>query len=198
MPGERLRRFLAERKPLLPRKKLFKTVEDTKKSTQHDDITQRKSTKQSKLKPVSGRTFEDQSNESYCLECCENHTMKALTEIGHGIDRFRSAGKMTSGVVEKVRATIGQLSGIDEDVKNTTDASPEVKEGLNEILDEVRWIRKDYGISGVGLTRGGGTLKDLEELRKRIFVLQTKAYALVEKCPTCKKISRSVGERVRA
>lgn len=141
-------------------------------------------------------------NESYTTlhgilhNCTEGHTMAALTEMRHAIDRHRTAGKMTPGVTEKVRVAIAELQGINEDVRSTKDASPEVKKGLDEILNEVRWIRKDYGISGKGLTRGGGSLEDLEELRKRIFIMQTKAYALVEKCPTCKKISRSVGERV--
>jgi len=139
------------------------------------------------LTPASGKTFEEQSDESYCLECIEGHSMKSSTEIEHAIDRFRSAGKMTSGVTEKVRASIKALQGIPEDVKNTTDASPEVKEGLDEILNEVRWIRKEYGISG-GLTRGIGTMEDLEALRTRITAINLKAYELVEKCPTCQRV----------
>lgn len=149
------------------------------------------------VKPLSGKSYEEQSQEEYCLECIEAHTMKSLTEMRHAIDRFRTAGKMTYGVTEKVRVSIGEIEGITEDVKNTQDASPDVKKGLNEILDEVRWIRKDYGLSGKGLTIGRGGSEELEELRKHIFALQLKAYALVEKCPTCKKVSRTLEERLK-
>lgn len=142
--------------------------------------------KPEKKNPESGRTYEGQSDEAYCLECVEGHTMTGLTEMRHATDRFRSAGKMTDGVTEKVRAAIRALQGIPEDVKSTENASPEVKKGLDEILDEVRWIRKEFGISGKGLTTGNGNMQDLEELRNRILILQNKAYSLVEKCPTCK------------
>ena len=137
--------------------------------------------------PESGKTFEEQSNEAYCLECVEGHTMLALTEMRHAIERYRSAGKMSKGVTEKVRVSIREIVGITEDVKNTDDASPEVKEGLDTILDEVRWIRKEYGISG-GLTRGIGSIEDLEALRARISAINLKAYELVEKCPTCERV----------
>jgi len=138
------------------------------------------------VKPETGRTFKEQSDESYCLECVEGHTMVALTEMRHAIDRFRSGKAMTSGVMDKVRAAIAELQGINEDVKSTENASPEVKRGLDEILDEVRWIRKEYGMAGKGLTRGYGQIADLENLRNRILVLQNKAYRLAESCPTCK------------
>jgi len=153
--------------------------------------------------PESGRTFEGQSDEFYCIECVEGHTMASLTEMRHALDRYRTAGKMTEGVTEKVRVSIAELTGINEDVKSTKDASPEVKRGLEEILDEVRWIRKEYGMSGKGLTRGYGNLEDLEELRNRIFILQSKAYALVEQCPACKPhiqttMGKAVEERIRS
>lgn len=146
--------------------------------------------------PASGKTFEGQSDESYCLECVEGHTMGSLTEIGHAIDRFRSAGKMTSGVTEKVRVAIQKLQGITEDITSTENASPDVKEGLDEILDEVRWIRKEHGISG-GLTRGIGTMEDLETLRTRISAINLKAYELVEKCPSCKIVSKDLRHRMK-
>lgn len=118
--------------------------------------------------------------------CVEGHTMSALTEMRHALDRHRTAGKMTGGVTEKVRVAIAELMGINEDVRSLEDADPEVAEGLKQILDEARWIRKEYGMSGKGLTRGYGSQEDLEELRNRILIIQNKAYKLVEECPTCK------------
>jgi len=144
-------------------------------------------TKTLEEKPESGKTFEGQSDVAYCLECVEGHTMDALTEMRHAIDRFRTAGKMTEGVTEKVRVAISAIQGIKEDVKTTKNASPDVKKGLDDILDEVRWVRKEFGISG-GLTRGLGSMEDLEELRERIAAMNLKAYKLVEKCPTCKPV----------
>lgn len=138
-------------------------------------------------KPETGRTFEGQSDEAYCLECVEGHTMTALTEMRHAIDRYRTAGKMTDGVTEKVRVAIAELQGITEDVRTTEKASPDVKKGLGAILDEVRWVRKEFGISG-GLTRGIGSMEDLEELRERISTMNLTAYKLVEKCTTCKPV----------
>lgn len=140
---------------------------------------------QSNARPETGRTYPDQSDESYCLECIEGHTMLASTEMRHATDRFRAANEMTLGVTDKVRGAIEEMSGIVKDVKDTEDASPEVKEGLNQILDEVRWIRKDYGLAGKGLTTGHGTAEDLNELKSRIQKVQQKAYDLVSKCPTC-------------
>ena len=184
-----LRRMLRARKEGTLEKEVAPKTEEPLKSGAHETLVDYEVI----IKPETGKTFSEQSNESYCLECTEGHTMAALTEMRHAIDRARTAnGKMTSGVVEKVRVAIAEITGINEDVKNTEDASPEVKEGLNQILDEVRWIRKEYGISGRGLTRGKGDLADLEELRGRITKLNLKAYELVEKCPTCKVLSRDL------
>lgn len=187
-----LRKRLEDR-PLL--KRFFERIGTTEKPepTQQADTLPQIQTE----KPDSGRSFQGQSNESYCLECIEGHTMMSSTEMRHAIDRFRSAGKMTEGVAEKVRVAIAELQGIEEDARNISDASPDVKAGINEILNDVRWIRKEYGLSGKGLTTGQGELADLENLRNQIFALQTKAYALVKKCPTCKKISNAVNERIK-
>lgn len=194
---------MPERKsePLLFRglRKRLKERRDTRRTHKEAPSSPKKS---DQTNPESGRTFEGQSDVAYCLECVEGHTMGGLTEMRHAIDRYRTAGKMTTGVTEKVRVAIGELLGINEDVRNTKDASPEVKKGLEEILNEVRWIRKEYGMSGKGLTRGYGNLEDLEELRNRIFILQNKAYSLVEKCPTCKPhiqetIGKAIEKRIR-
>lgn len=147
-------------------------------------------------KPETGKTFEGQSDEAYCLECVEGHTMNALTEMRHAIDRFRTAGKMTDGVTEKVRVAISEIQGIKEDIKNTKNASSDVKKGLDEMLDEARWVRKEFGISG-GLTRGVGSMEDLEELRERIVAMNLKAYELVEQCPSCKILSRDLRHRMK-
>lgn len=182
-----LRKFLAEREPLIPRKKLFDSdLEEDNPESEEDNPIDR-----SIDQPLSGRTHAAQSDEAYCLECVEGHTMLASTEMRHAIDRYRTANRMTPGVIEKVRVAIAELQGINEDVRNTKGASPEIKQGLDEILDETRWIRKEYGVSGKALTRGYGDLKDLEELRSRILSVQNKAYVLVEKCPTCRKIERA-------
>lgn len=138
-------------------------------------------------RPESGRTTKDQSEEHYCLECVEGHTMKGATEARHAEDRLRTAGHMTEGVSEKIRVALQEISGIDEDVKNLKGADPEVKKGLEELLDESRWIRKEFGLGGRGLTVGKGTLEDVQELRSKISAMQEKTYKLVGKCPTCLK-----------
>lgn len=192
-----VRRFLRNREPILKRNKIIVSedlandVEPQKKKLENVEPTVEPS------RPTSGKTYADQSDTAYCIECIEGHTMVALTEMRHAIDRCRSAGdEITQGVSEKVRVAIGELMGILEDARNTEDAPPDVKKELNEIQDEVRWIRKEYGVSGKGLTAGGGTMTDLEEARNRIFKLQTKAYALVENCPTCKRITKNLGEKL--
>jgi hypothetical protein len=130
-------------------------------------------------------------NESYVTlhgilhNCVEGHTMKSMTELRHAIDRFRTAGEINEGVAQKVRVAIGELMGIDEDVKNVESAPAEVKEGLTKILDRARWIRKEYGVGGKGLTAGLGELKDLEALRNEVGDLQVEAYQLIKKCPMC-------------
>jgi hypothetical protein len=136
-------------------------------------------------RPESGRTYAGQTTEAYCAECIEGHTMKSLTEMRHAIDRYRTSGEMSEGVLEKTRVAIGELLGIDEDVKDPKNVSPEIKEDLNRILDKARWIRKEYGVGGKGVTAGMGGLKELEELRNEIGSLQIASYALVKKCPTC-------------
>lgn len=143
-----------------------------------------------KEKPKTGKTFQGQTDEAYCLECLEGHIMNAKTELRHAIDRFRTSKEMSPGVVEKVRVAIQELQGINEDVKNTLDADPQIKKGLDDILNEVRWIRKEFGVSGRGLTRGLGTQKDLEELRDRVDKLQEVSYDLADDCPSC---SEAVG-----
>lgn len=141
--------------------------------------------KQKTDEPLSGRSFEGQSNESYCVECIEGHTMLALTEMRHALDRYRSAGQMTPGVSEKVRVALAEIMGIEEDAHNLEGADPLVKAGIEDILNNVRWARKEYGVSGVGLTVGEGTEQDLVTLRDRIQHMQNQAYALVKICPTC-------------
>jgi len=136
-------------------------------------------------KPEDGRSFTNQTDESYCVECIEGHTMTALTEMRHAIDRYRTAGKMTEGVSEKVRVAIAELMGIEEDARNTSGAAPAVKAGINNILNEIRWIRKEYGVSGIGLTIGHGEEQDLLSLRDKIQTIQNEAYTLVQVCPTC-------------
>jgi hypothetical protein len=151
----------------------------------------------SESKPESGRSFAEQTQEGYCVECIEGHSMIAATETRHAIDRYRTAGKMTEGVTEKVRIAIQELQGIIEDVRSTENAPPEVKQELDKILDEVRWIRKEYGISGKGLTIGQGELQDLETLRERIFGIQTRTYVLVSKCPSCRKTAQDLADRLQ-
>jgi len=168
-----LRRFL-DGEPILRRRRLAKTKEEEKNSSTVETV-----------KPETGRTFQNQSDEGYCLECTSGHTMTALTEMRHALDRYRTAGQMTEGVQEKVRNSIAELMGITYDVRDLSNASSEVKKGLNEILDEVRWIRKEAE-SVKGLTRGYGTEEDLKNLSDRILVLQNKAYRLYQQCPTCK------------
>jgi hypothetical protein len=192
-------RKILEREPLLKRRKIFasESPESLGNIESLNEIKEKEpeSISERPARPESGKTYSEQGDTEYCLECCEGHTMSALTELRHAIDRCRSAdGEITEGVTEKVRVAVAELMGIPEDVRNTSDAPPKVKKELNEILDEIRWIRKDCGLSGKGLTIGRGTLQDLEELRSRVHKIQAKAYALVDDCPTCKRISRKLGE----
>lgn len=188
-----LRRFLKRRprilkEPLLKRRVILREIEPIEAFEEHSSINIKDGQISPGLpieKPVSGRTFEGQSSESYCLECVEGHTMIALTEMRHALDRYRTAGEMTPGVTEKIRVAIEEMQGIVEDVKDLGNANPEVRRGLEEILDDVRWIRKEYGMAGKGLTRGYGEKRDLEDLRNKIFKIQNKAYILAEQCPTC-------------
>jgi hypothetical protein len=149
-------------------------------------------------RPQSGRSFKGQSDESYCVECIEGHTMLALTEMRHALDRYRTAGQMTPGVSEKVKVALSELMGIEEDAKNLEGADPKVRAGINSILNDVRWLRKEYGVSGVGLTIGMGTEQDLMNLRNRIQTMQNTAYELVKICPTCNpKIQAAMGAAIR-
>jgi len=138
-------------------------------------------------KPVSGRTYEGQTDSGYCIECTEGHLMKAATEMRHAVDRYRTAGSMTDGVVEKVRVALQEVVGIDEDIANLKNAPDNVKAELREILDKSRWLRKEFGISARGLTIGEGGMKDLEDLRQAIFDMQTKTYQVAKHCPICLK-----------
>ena len=146
------------------------------------------------VKPQSGRTFAGQTDEAYCLECIEGHTMLAQTEMRHAIDRYRTADGMTEGVTEKVRVAIREIEGIIEDARSTKSADIKVQKGLNEILEETRWVRKEFGVSGRGLTNGDGSMEDLTELRDRIDALQKQSYELAKDCPTCKKYKKVAGQ----
>jgi len=146
------------------------------------------------VKPQSGRTYSGQTDEGLCLECIEGHTMMGQTEMRHAIDRYRSAGEMTEGVTEKVRVAIREIEGIVEDARSLKIADIKVQKGVNEILEETRWIRKEFGLSGRGLTNGEGSMQDLTELRDRIDALQKQAYELAKDCPTCKKYKKVVGQ----
>jgi len=146
------------------------------------------------FKPQSGRTYSGQTDEGLCFECIEGHTMMGQTEMRHAIDRYRTAGEMTVGVTEKVRVAIREIEGIVEDARSTKSADIKIQRGLNEILEETRWIRKEFGVSGRGLTNGEGSMEDLIELRERIDAMQVKAYNLAKDCPTCKKYKKVAGQ----
>jgi hypothetical protein len=120
--------------------------------------------------------------------------MMGQTEMRHAIDRYRSAGEMTEGVTEKVRVAIREIEGIVEDARSLKIADIKVQKGVNEILEETRWIRKEFGLSGRGLTNGEGSMQDLIELRDRIDALQKQAYELAKDCPTCKKYKKVAGQ----
>jgi len=128
--------------------------------------------------PESGHTSENQTSFGYCLECLEGHILAAVTETRHAVERFNSSRKMTRGVVEKIRVVLAEVQGIDEDIGEAEAPTPEAELQLKQILDASRWIRKNFGLGGIGLTIGKGTEADLKNLRKQVLYLQKMIYNL--------------------
>lgn len=117
-------------------------------------------------------SFEGQSNVDYCLECCEKHSQTAKVLMREALQRAQADGPDSSGVIEKVRGVIEELSGYEDDT-TTVD-----NENVTELNSLSRILRK-Y-IYGTRATIGQASVEDLGEIKGMIDGLVDATYKIIE------------------
>ena len=122
----------------------------------------------------------------YCLECIEKHLQTAKVLMREAIQRA-AAGEPTEKVVEKIRGVVEELAGAEDDSDTTTDMD------VRRLNSKIRALRKE--IWRRGLSVRGGTLEELNEIKRKIDALVDEAYrvaelkrAQVSECPWCNDV----------
>jgi len=123
----------------------------------------------------------------YCLECLEKHLQTAKVLMREAIQR-KASGEPTENVLEKIRGVVEELAGAEDDSNTMID------DDVRMLNTKIRGLRKE--IWRRGLSVHGGTLRDLNEVKRRIDELLEETYRVAEKkkppqiseCPWCNDI----------
>ena len=130
---------------------------------------------------AEAKSYEGQSDESYCLECIVKHSQSAAMAMTEAIQRAEAGDPALEGVKEKVKAAVRQLTGIEEDAGN-------VSEPAVRALDTMgRSIRKYVYTTGAEI--GKASKEQLYETQNLIEELVNASYLAREvqegDCPGC-------------
>ena len=132
-------------------------------------------------KPHTHLSYEGQSKLDYCIECIvNNHGPKAKTLMREAVQRARAGSPSDLGVVEKVRAVVDELAGIEDD-------SDTVKNEKIEALNSLARAARKF-IYAKRADVGGASLDDIREIKDMIDKLVDAAYqvrASEEGCISC-------------
>lgn len=63
----------------------------------------------------TGRSYEGQTELSYCIECMEKHSITAKVLMREGLQRAEADTPSSPGVQEKVRGVVEELAGFEDD-----------------------------------------------------------------------------------
>lgn len=110
----------------------------------------------------------------YCMECAEKHIQTAKILIKEAIQRAEKLGTTHPSVLEKIRDTIAELTGCEDDTTTTLN-NPKVAE-INKTCRDLRrliWQKK--------LAFGKATIQDLKQLYKKISNLTDNIYETTSK-----------------
>ncbi|MDI6860307.1 MAG: hypothetical protein QMC85_07415, partial [Methanocellales archaeon] len=104
----------------------------------------------------------------YCLECLEKHTQTAKVLMREAIQRAEADGISSKGVQEKMRGVVEELVGAEDDSDTVTNAR------VRALNKRIRSLRQKIWESKA--TIGGGTLKDLMDIKKELDSLVEETY----------------------
>jgi len=130
--------------------------------------------------PVEGRSFEGQTEISYCLECLLKHSQTAKVLMREALQRAEAGTPRVTGVQEKVRGVVEELCGFEDDSDTLEN------EGVTGLNTMARELRKYIYTSRAEI--GGASMEQLREIKRMVDQLVDASYmvAQVEECAACR------------
>ena len=128
---------------------------------------------------AEAKSFEDQSDVDYCIECSVKHSQTAKVLMREGLQRAEAGDPSLEGVKEKVRGVVEELCGLEDD---TTTVSNEMVTMLNSSARELRKF-----IYTTGAEVGKASIEQLREIKGMVNHLVEATYTVraAEECPSC-------------
>ena len=132
-----------------------------------------------KVYGAEAKSFKGQTDLSYCLECCQKHSVTAKVLMREALQRAEAGKPGKAGVQEKVRGVVEELCGFEDD---TMTVSNEMVSALNTSARELRKF-----IYAKGAEMGKASLEDLREIKGMVDKLVEASYTVraAEECPAC-------------
>jgi len=132
-----------------------------------------------KVYGAEAKSFENQSDVSYCVECSVKHSQTAKVLMREALQRAEAGNPSLEGVKEKVRGVVEELCGLEDD---TTTVSNEMVTMLNSSARELRKF-----IYTTGAEVGKASIEQLREIKGMVDQLVEASYTVraAEECPSC-------------
>jgi len=128
---------------------------------------------------TEAKSFKDQSELEYCIECSVKHSQTAKVLMREALQRAETGKPGDAGVQEKVRGVVEELCGLEDD---TDTVSNEMVTTLNT---SARALRKFIYAKGAEV--GKASREDLREIKGMVDQLVEASYTVraAEECPGC-------------
>jgi len=132
-----------------------------------------------KVYGAEAKSFEEQSDVDYCIECSVKHSQTAKVLMREALQRAEAGDPSLEGVKEKVRGVVEELCGLEDD---TTTVSNEMVTMLNTSARELRKF-----IYTTGAEVGKSSIEQLREIKGMVDQLVEACYTVraAEECPSC-------------
>jgi len=133
-----------------------------------------------KPKPHTHLSYERQSELDYCIECLSNkHGPAAKSLMKEALQRARSNGPSSPGVIEKIRAVNEELVGFELDSNTVQNEKVATLNNLSRTLRKFIYAKR--------AEVGGASLEDLREIKEMTDKLVDASYQvrISEECIGC-------------
>ena len=132
-----------------------------------------------KVYGAEAKSFEEQSDVDYCIECSVKHSQTAKILMKEALQRAEAGDPSLEGVQEKVRVAVEELCGLEDD---TTTVKNEMVTTLNTLSRELRKF-----IYTTGAEMGKASLEQLRDIKGMVDQLVDTSYTVraAEDCPAC-------------
>jgi len=159
---------------------MFKLYDQRKLRPQEDKVTPiEKGPPRDKVYGAEAKSFKDQSDVDYCIECSVKHSQTAKVLMREALQRAEAGDPSLEGVKEKVRGVVLEICGMEDD---TTTVMSEMVVMLNVSARELRKF-----IYTTGAELGKASIGDLREIKGMIDDLVEASYTVraAEDCAAC-------------